>query len=80
VFLDVLTFCLGVQPNVFSQIFLPLKGFLFWHYIPNNGHASLPQFLAESLRRIIKISEVNLWNDLGAKFDDERDLFPQVPQ
>jgi hypothetical protein len=71
-----LTLGLGVLSNVFSQIFLPLQSFLFRYHTSDHSHASLPQLVTESLRRVVEVFEVNLRDDLGAKFDDCWDLFP----
>jgi hypothetical protein len=66
---------LWVLPNVLFQIILPLQNLLLWHHIPNDRHTPLPELGAEALGRMIEVFKVDIWNDLGAAFGNEWNLF-----
>jgi hypothetical protein len=74
--IDIYTFRLRILSNVLSEILLPLQGFIFRHYASNDSNAPLPQVIAERLGSMIEVFEVDLGNDLGAKFDYQRNFFP----
>jgi hypothetical protein len=78
--LTALTLGLRVPSDVFFQVVLPLQSLLLWHHTPDDSYASLPELTVEGLRHMVKILELDLWDDLGSTFDNVWNVFSKVFQ